>query len=361
MSEVYEGELVDQESTALATQPGMLQVKSSYSTAVQVQRPREIRDVARRICEEARLMGESAFYGWGAGDSRIEGPSQELALAAARNWGNCAIEVGPVQDTPDSWIITSYFVDLETGFTMARPFKQSKRWTVHGKMDAERKNDVRFQIGATKSARNVILKAIPGWMIEKALDEAKAGVREKIENYIAKKGMAAAQDFAVNALVKLGVKEEAILAKFSVAKRAALDVDALIVMKGDLAAIEKGEIRPHEAYPFAQPETAGKSTTESLKEKLAGEKKSTERESPAPEPEEEKADPRDAVMKQVGILHDTVKEIVGKSKAKLEIAISEATDGKVRGWDVLEDFTPEVIRQIELWIDAHEGSGKGEE
>src|ERR1700733_12715611 len=143
----------------LAQGRSIQRVQTGYCTAVAVQKPRSLVVVKKRLDEEAALAGEDFFYGWGAGKDRVEGPSVGLAMAAVRCWGNCAIEALPVQDLGDSWVFTSAFIDLETGFTLTRQFRQSKKWTVHGKMDGERKDDVRFQIGQSKSARNVALNA----------------------------------------------------------------------------------------------------------------------------------------------------------------------------------------------------------
>lgn len=245
-----------------------LQARGTYVTAVQVQKPRDLMEVDARLNQEANLMGEAAYYGWGAGDDRIEGPSEALAFAAARCWGNTAIEYSPVQETLDSYVFTAHFVDLETGFTLSRPFRQSKRWKVYGKLDETRKEDVRFQIGATKAARNVILKALPSWLIDKALETAKAGVRAKLEAFIEKKGISAAQDLIVSELAKCAVKEEAILAKFGVAERKALDTDKLVILRGDLKALQTGQERASELFPSIAAKTeksdAGKNVYERI-------------------------------------------------------------------------------------------------
>ncbi len=241
---------------------GMLQTKGSYNTAVAVIKPRNLTEVQRRLLEEASLMGDAGFYGWGAGKDAIEGPSEALAFAAARCWGNTAIEYAPVTEGPDAYFFTAYFVDLETGFTLGRPFRQSKKWTVYGKLDDERKADVRFQIGATKAGRNVILKALPSWLIDKAMEQCKAGVRDQLEKLIASKGIAAAQDAALKALAKHGVKEEDLLRKFSVAARSALDLDRLVIIKGDLAALQRGDVRASEIYP--PPEANGTKASDLL-------------------------------------------------------------------------------------------------
>lgn len=234
---------------ALSSDKTMQQVRTDYTTAVSVQKPRALAVVEKDFLIEARLMGEEAYYGWGAGKDRIEGPSQALAYAIARIWGNCAINQLPLEESPDAWVFGSVFIDLETGFTLTRKFRQSKRWTVYGKLDEERKSDIRFQIGQTKGDRNVILKAIPKWLVNKGMEEAKAGVRKKLEKYINKHGLSAAIDYAVKQLKKAGVGDEQICSKFSVAKVDGLDVDQLVIMSGDIKAIQTGQEMPDALYP----------------------------------------------------------------------------------------------------------------
>jgi len=125
-------------SASLANGSAMQQVKTSYTTAVAVQKPRILAEVEQRLLQEADQAGEDFYYGWGAGKDRVEGPSVGLALAAARCYGNCAVEMAPVQDTFDAWIFTASFIDLETGFTLSRQLRQSKRWIVYGKHDEAR-------------------------------------------------------------------------------------------------------------------------------------------------------------------------------------------------------------------------------
>lgn len=265
------------------------QTRSSYATALMVQKPRQMAEVQRRFLDEARLAGEDFYYGWGSGQNAIEGPSVKLAMSLARCWGNCAIEAMPVQDMHDSWVFTAAFVDLETGFTLTRQFRQSKRWQVFGKHDAERKDDIRFQIGQSKAARNVVLNALPEWLIGKAMAEAKAGVREKIQDYVNKNGLVAAIDLAIKAFAKHGVKEELILTKCLVAKREAITIDHLVTLRGDLSAIESGQERPETLYPpegsFSLPDQAGKSKTDQLAEKLKsrGQQTNADPSQPAPQ------------------------------------------------------------------------------
>ena len=243
-----EGGLV---ASQIAAGNAMMQTRTSYTTAVTVQKERDIATVQKRILIEAQLMGEAAYYGWGSGKDRVEGPSQALAYALARNWGNCALEMTPMQETHDAWIFTAIFIDLETGFTLPRQFRQSKKSIIYGKFDDERKDAMRFAIGQSKSQRNVILKAIPKWMTDQAIIEAKKGCRKKLDAYIQKNGIAAAIEMCVRALAKQGVKEAQICEKFSVAKVTGLSVDDLVVIRGDISALEQGQETAVTLYPVA--------------------------------------------------------------------------------------------------------------
>jgi len=74
-----------------------VQSGAGYTTAVAVQRPRSIAKVTHNVLEEAKLAGAAFYYGWTvkgkAGPSKIEGPSIDLAMCVARNYGNCVIEI----------------------------------------------------------------------------------------------------------------------------------------------------------------------------------------------------------------------------------------------------------------------------
>lgn len=227
----------------------MQRMGGGYATAIGVQRPRQIPDVIRRLVEEAALGGTDFFYGWGSGKDHIEGPSKELAQAAARCWGNCAVELAPVQETADAWFFTAYFIDLETGFTLARQFRQSKTSIVYGKFDEERKTDIRFQIGQSKATRNVLLNALPTSLINQAMEKAKAGVREQITKYIKANGIVSAIEAIIKALKKHGVTEAQILQKFDYANIEALNVDDIVILRGDLHAIDSGQEWASNLFP----------------------------------------------------------------------------------------------------------------
>lgn len=241
-------EVIDAPAQGLGEQT-MQRMGGGYATAIGVQRPREIPDVQRRLLQEAALGGTDFFYGWGAGKDHIEGPTIDLAQAAGRCWGNCAVELAPVQETTDAWFFTAYFIDLETGFTLARQFRQSKTSIVYGKHDAERKTDIRFQIGQSKATRNVILNALPTSLINQAMEKAKAGVREQIEQYVKKNGIVSAIEAITKALKKHGVTEAQILQKLDYASLEAITLDDIVIMRGDLHAIDSGQEWASNLYP----------------------------------------------------------------------------------------------------------------
>lgn len=224
------------------------QIQTQYATAVAVQKPRDLQIVEKNCLTEAALAGAVCFYGWGSGKNRVEGPSIDCAMIAARNWGNAAVEMRPVVQTRDSYIMEAAFVDLETGFTYSRQFRQSKNWKIYGSMDDERKDDVRFQIGQSKTQRNVILKAVPKWLIDKMIDKAKEGVREQLQKYIGKNGIEKARKAALDALLKLGAELENIERKYD-RKYASWDLELLVIMQGDIRALTDGVESADALYP----------------------------------------------------------------------------------------------------------------
>lgn len=224
------------------------QIQTTYHTAVRVQKPRELIVIEKNCLAEAALAGEACFYGWGSGKDRVEAPSKGCAMIAYRNWGNVAMEMRDIHETPSAYIMTAVIIDLETGTHYPRQFRQSKNWKVYGKMNEERKADIRFQIGQTKTQRNCILNFIPTWLTDKMVERAKEGVREKIQKYIDKNGFAAARKLALDALAKLGVSLERIEYKYE-KKYGAWDIETLITLKGDIRALSDGAESADSLFP----------------------------------------------------------------------------------------------------------------
>jgi hypothetical protein len=160
----------------------------------------------------------------------------------------------PVQETAGAFYFTHWFVDLETNVATPRQWREGKRSVVDGKMDEERKMAIRFNRGQSKNLRNAILDAMPEWLVNKAIAEAKSGVRTKIERYIKDKGMAAMQKYVVDQLARFGVTVEQILAKTMRDKVEGLDVDDIVALSGDLKSIESSSENAATLFPAGRAE-----------------------------------------------------------------------------------------------------------
>ena len=248
-------------------------VGMEYVTAVAVQKPRDFKEIEKRLNQECQFLGPDAYYGWGVGEDRVEGPSVELAMAVLRCFGNCAVRNEFVQETHDAYVFEATFVDLENGVQISRPFRQSKSWKVYGKMDEVRKADVRFQIGASKCARNVIIASLPSWMINNGMEQAKESVRARIDKFIKEKSIAEAQRWMLKELAKLGAKEDVVLYKMGRDKVSAITPEDLVILYGDVKALQSGAESAAALFPSVpsspQPEQG---QAEALKAKLKAEK-----------------------------------------------------------------------------------------
>lgn len=252
MDETWEGEIVEENTHAesfndegnsslpVISYNPLQTTKTPFVTAVAVQTPRSIARVEKAILTEAALLGTSAYYGWGKGKNHVEGGTVHLATAMLRAYGNCTVVADAIQETPSAWIFLHTTVDLESGTALPRQYYQSKRELVEGKMPEDRKNNIRFNKGQSKSIRNSIFNAMPRWLMLKAITEAKKGVRKKIETFIAENSLAAAQLFIVSQLKKVGVTEDQILQKTERTTIEGLTIDDIVQLSGDEKAISSG-------------------------------------------------------------------------------------------------------------------------
>ena len=228
----------------------MLQTKTAYSTAVQVIKPRNLRNVIARCEEEAAIAGDEFYYSWKQGGEIIEGSTVGASLAIARNWGNCAVDV-KIEETHDSYIFHGAFVDLETGFNIVRPFKQNKQSPK--KKDGgdvykgDRGKDVIFQIGASKAIRNVVLNAVPKWLTSKVLSKAKENVVEKIKSL----GVEKARLMIIKKATTIGIPIPRIEDSFGLQK--GWDIEKLVMLSGALRSIEDGIESVDTIFPQEKP------------------------------------------------------------------------------------------------------------
>lgn len=162
----------------------LMRVGGAYQTAVMVQVKRDIGSpenpggsVLQRSVTEATLLGERFFYGWevndraSGGKKAIEGISVDGAYMLLRNWTNAVCDVDLVSVDEDSYTFKATFVDLESGATCSRLYRQH-RSDPPGKYDKQRWDDMAFSNGQSRAIRNVICAALPQWLQDRCMDIA---------------------------------------------------------------------------------------------------------------------------------------------------------------------------------------------
>ena len=222
-----------------------------------VQRPRSIARVVSKVLEEARLAGESFYYYWEVEDRQkgrkvpVEGPSIDLAMSLARNYENCAVDVD-VTETPTHYNFKGVFIDLQTGFTYTRLFRQRKSQKLSARMEGDRQEDIVFQIGQSKTQRNAITRAMPGWLVEKAIETAKQAVLSGISPETIHLARLKVIDF----FSKYGVSQAQIEAE----RGRVIDhwtPRDIVDLRGMATALKEGRVSAAEIFPAVQPAPGG--------------------------------------------------------------------------------------------------------
>ncbi len=246
--------------------------QAGFVTAITCQKPRQRTAVLRACEEEATIAGDEFYYSWSVKNnstgkaSLVEGPGVNLILAAARNWGNCGIMVD-VNETPETYIFTATFVDLETGYNLQRVFRQAKNKTIGKYKDATRAEDIVFQIGQSKAIRNVGANALPSWLIDKMMKKAKENIIARIQS----KGLAKSKEETIKFFAKYNVTVPRIEAKIE-KKEKAWDVEDLAKLSGAMKTLFDGQESAEDLFP----EVSGKPQTEAPKEKEVKKEKGPE-------------------------------------------------------------------------------------
>ena len=214
-----------------------------FMTAMSVQKPRNLDRVVAAMENEAKYAGEKFWYKLPFGGG-IEGASIGLAVSLAREWGNCAVTMD-VQETDEAFFFTGRFIDLEKGYQLERAFRQRKSPKL-GKFDGERTQDIAFQIGQSKTIRNVILNSVPRWLVQRTMDAAKKSVADGITP----DKLIAERQTIVAAFSTRGVKLDRLVEKLGrgMTEWTALDIADL---RADYAALKSGDATVEELFPAA--------------------------------------------------------------------------------------------------------------
>lgn len=243
---------------ALVAQGATLQRTSTpFVTAVAVQRPRDRRAVLAEVMAELEWKPEAAYYSWTTKNkdgSRgvVEGPSIKLAMSIAREWGNCSTYAVLEADEGTHWRFAGHFVDLERGFVSTRTFRQRKPAGGMGRMDADRTEDIVYQVGQSKAIRNAVTNGIPEGLIAQAIAHAKGLTGKRLTSG----GAAQSVERTVAAFARMGVTKAQLEARME-APSAKWTAEHFGDLRGIWNAIEEGQTTAANEFPAdAQSEAA---------------------------------------------------------------------------------------------------------
>lgn len=184
-------------STAVAAQ---VQATIQARTIVALQRPRDIDDVRVRILKECRRPGfaRTARYSKPIGKDKVEGPSIRFAEAAIRLMGNLTVESSSIYDDTTKRIVRVTVCDLETNVPYSLDVTVEKTVerrnakkgdqvlgtrlnsygdTVYILRATEDDMLVKEAARVSKAIRTLGLRLLPGDILEEAMEEAKATLR----------------------------------------------------------------------------------------------------------------------------------------------------------------------------------------
>ncbi|MCP3967528.1 MAG: hypothetical protein GY718_14445 [Lentisphaerae bacterium] len=310
------------------------QVKTQYTTAVKVQEPRSIARFASNVMQEAALAGSSFYYGWTVkGGNKIEGGSIDLAMCLFRNYGNCVIDM-EVTETNTHYLFKAYFVDLETGATLSRLFRQRKSQKL-GKFDQDRAEDIAFQIGQSKAERNVVLKAMPGWLTDQAINKAKEAALSRIKP----ENMHLARQNVITFFAEYGATQDRIEDTLS-RKADEWTAQDIVDLRGMATALKEKRISVDELFPKID-KTSESLTQEILKPK---DEPKPEDEKQPPVETKEKDMPESDFMKQVR-QYGEVLSLTGLNK------ILKLTGGAYKPEEIAGDKQEAVLTALKEAVD----------
>lgn len=250
------------------------QVHGAQAVAVR----RDEGDVLKKLKVLAAAAGEAWYYRFPVKNNRtqttdwIEGPSIKLANDLSRIYGNCEVDCR-AQDLGDNWLFHARFIDIESGYSLTRPFQQRKGASKMGG-DADRRLDIAFQIGASKAIRNVVVNALQTFA-DFAFEEAKNALVDKIGRNLDGWRSRVQERLAA----KLDIKRVEVVIGRPIGEWLAPDIAKVVAT---MKAVEDGMASLDDAFPPLSGDTqsASKATLDTIAETGAGQ---TAQPSPATE------------------------------------------------------------------------------
>lgn len=270
--------------------------------------------ILQKIRALAAAAGENWYYRYPVKNKKtnrtdwVEGPSIKLANDIARLYGNNEVDCR-VFDMGDSLVFYARFSDLETGYTLTRPFQQRKSQKTMD-TDNARAADIVFQIGASKAIRNVVVNGLQTFA-DFAFDEAKGALIGKIGQ-----NLAGWRDRAVQRLKELGVdlKRAELMVGRAAKDWLAPDVARVVA---EIQAVRDGMATADETWPpiEAGAETETKPKTETKPRTAKGKKDEPAKAAPVTET---KAPEEGATDKASGASEPEKESVAGEQATKAE-------------------------------------------
>jgi hypothetical protein len=281
--------IVRQEDAAMAADPRMMISAQGGDnviiTAQKVAQPRNMGAALRDIGLMAKVAGADWYYSIPFRDNRankttyVEGLSIKGAMEVVRIFGNCQVDCR-VEDVQHSWVFYARFTDLETGFTLVRPFQARKSAAEKAMKDRERALDIAFQIGASKALRNVVTNALQTPCAH-AFEQAKQSLVERIGKDL--------ERYKSRCIVALQMNEVP-LARVERVRGKPFDqwnARDLAMISGEMQSIKDGMVTWEETYPpIDQPDGGDAAEEATLETAPAKQRKAAQKKVEPPKPEE---------------------------------------------------------------------------
>jgi hypothetical protein len=281
-------------------------------TAQPCKKPRVEADVLRNIKTMAAAAGERWYYRFPVWNNRkkrtehIEGISIKGTDSVGRYYGNCSIQSVVIDHGP-FWMIYSRFVDLETGYTLIRPFKADKEAATLKSEDRARLEQIAMGIAVSKGQRIVVDHALNDFTTY-AFEEAKKSLVDEIGKNLAK--------YRERCVARLEEFGPGIVARAELAygrKAAEWLAHDLAAIRAEIQAIEGGLESVDNTWPLPTP------------------------------PEPRRSDAEDATVETGAAAASSPVAEAGPAAATVGQPASPPVSGKPAPLDVTEDRSPEEL------------------
>ena len=233
-------------------------------------------------------LADQALYSYARGGTEITGPSIRMAEAIAQCWGNLQFGIRELEQRNGESTVEAYAWDVETNTRQVKVFQVAhKRATKKGTYALEDPRDI-YEMVANQGARRLracILGIIPGDVIETAVDQCEATLKNKAEA-TPERIQSMLESFATYKVTKEMIETR-------IQRRIDAITPALLVQLGKIYnSIKDGMSVAADWFEIAQAEEK-QTGNEALKSKLSGKGKETSPPPPAEEPKMEADVPLD--------------------------------------------------------------------